>query len=297
MKPILESWRRYLKEEFSEEEKQYFGKSLEIGDQIVQIFQDFLKNTVFPRKPQATIKDVQAYLPFFIEEVEAKTIAKKLGCGQFRCGFDVGAKEIIKVDVTPYGAGKEHNKDDHMMGTMIERSNIFPKAYAHSPDFSWVLLEKVKPFGRADVYTYVSYFPNPVLNARRTSDVTKYSVIISSFLYHAGFVEKAKTIMDTGLKDPRLLANLLSILDVAKKEVNTNYEKVTLSTIEGDLKKIIAFKLYGLPQVGSIGITGPAYLKNIAIGLFGGAMMGILFALGLRVSQRLRAEMKAPPAQ
>ena len=196
MKPILESWRRYLKEEFSEEEKQYFGKSLEIGDQIVQIFQDFLKNTVFPRKPQATIKDVQAYLPFFIEEVEAKTIAKKLGCGQFRCGFDVGAKEIIKVDVTPYGAGKEHNKDDHMMGTMIERSNIFPKAYAHSPDFSWVLLEKVKPFGRADVYTYVSYFPNPVLNARRTSDVTKYSVIISSFLYHAGFVEKAKTRME-----------------------------------------------------------------------------------------------------
>jgi hypothetical protein len=196
MKPILESWRRYLKEEFAEEEKQYFGKSLEIGDQIVQIFQDFLKNTVFPRKPQATIKDVQAYLPFFIEEVEAKTIAKKLGCGQFRCGFDVDAKEIIKVDVTPYGAGKEHNKDDHMMGTMIERSNIFPKAYAHSPDFSWVLLEKVKPFGRADVYTYVSYFPNPVLNARRTSDVTKYSVIISSFLYHAGFVEKAKTRME-----------------------------------------------------------------------------------------------------
>jgi len=196
MKPILESWRRYLKEEFAEEEKQYFGKSLEIGDQIVQIFQDFLKNTVFPRKPQATIKDVQAYLPFFIEEVEAKTVAKKLGCGQFRCGFDVGAKEIIKVDVTPYGAGKEHNKDDHMMGTMIERSNIFPKAYAHSPDFSWVLLEKVKPFGRADVYTYVSYFPNPVLNARRTSDVTKYSVIISSFLYHAGFIEKAKTRME-----------------------------------------------------------------------------------------------------
>jgi len=195
MKPILESWRRYLKEEFSEEEKQYFGKSLEIGDQIVQIFQDYLKNTVLPRHPKPTIKDVQAYLPFFIEEVEAKTVAKKLGCGQFRCGFDVGAKEIIKVDVTPYGAGKEHNKDDHMMGTMIERSNIFPKAYAHSPDFSWVLLEKVKPFGRADVYTFVSYFPNPVLNAR-TSDVTKYSVIISSFLYHAGFVEKAKTRME-----------------------------------------------------------------------------------------------------
>ena len=111
------------------------------------------------------------------------------------------------------------------------------------------------------------------------------------------FVEKAKLFMDAGLKDPKLLANLLNILDEAKKEVNTNYEKVTLSTIEGDLKKIMAFKLYGLPQVGSIGITGPAYLKNTAIGLFGGAMMGILFALGLRVSQRLRAEMKSPSVQ
>jgi hypothetical protein len=112
---------------------------------------------------------------------------------------------------------------------------------------------------------------------------------------YSSFVEKAKSFMDAGLKDPKLLANLLNILDEAKKEANTNYEKFTLSTIEGDLNTIIAFKLYGLPQFGSITIIGPAYLKNIAIGLFGGAMVGILFALGLRVSQRFRAEMKAPP--
>ena len=114
---------------------------------------------------------------------------------------------------------------------------------------------------------------------------------------YSSFVEKAKPFMNAAPKDPKLLANLLNILDEAKNEGNTNYEKVTLSTIEGDLKKILAFKLYGLPQVGSISITGPAYFKNIAIGLFGGAMMGILFALGLRVSQRLRTEMKAPPVQ
>jgi hypothetical protein len=114
---------------------------------------------------------------------------------------------------------------------------------------------------------------------------------------YSSFFEKANPLVDAGLKDPQLLENLMNIIDEAKKEANTKSEKVTLSAIEGDLKKIMAFKLYGLPQIGSIGITGPAYPKNTAIGLFGGAMLGILFALGLRVSQRFRAEMKAPPVQ
>jgi hypothetical protein len=127
--------------------------------------------------------------------------------------------------------------------------------------------------------------------------LSRYKEEAAQMRIYSSYVEKAKPFMDAALKDPKLLVNLLNILDEAKKEVNTNYEKVTLSTIEGNLKKIMAFKLYGLPQVGSIGIKGPAYLKNTAIGLFGGAMMGILFALGLRVSQRLRAEMKSPSVQ
>jgi hypothetical protein len=122
----------------------------------------------------------------------------------------------------------------------------------------------------------------------------RYKEEVAQMGIYDSFIEKAKPFMDAGLKDAKLLANLLNILDELKKEANTNYEKFTLSTIEGDLKKILAFKLFGLPQAGSIGVTGPAYLKNIAIGLFGGAMIGILFALGLRVSQRLRAEMQSP---
>jgi hypothetical protein len=110
---------------------------------------------------------------------------------------------------------------------------------------------------------------------------------------YSSFLEKAKPLMDADLKDPNLITNLLNIVTQEIKEVNTNYEKVTLSTIEGDLKKTLAFKLYGLPQVGTIGITGPAYLKNAAIGLLGGILICILIALGLVVAQRLRAEMKS----
>lgn len=183
MKPIFENWRRYLKEEFAEEEQQYFGKSLELGDQIVEMFQQFLKDEVYKRHEKPTIADVQAYLQHFTDKVEIKLGIKRLGCGKFRCGFDVGTKEIIKVDITPYGGGKDHNKDDFTLGTLSERSNIFPKAYAHANDFSWVLLEKVDPFSVKRVEEYVSFFPNSILNSKRATSQTKYYCILAAFMY------------------------------------------------------------------------------------------------------------------
>lgn len=191
MKPILENWRRYLKEEFAEEEEQYFGKSLELGDQIVEMFQQFLNDTVAPRHPEPTIPDVQRYLQFFTDDVEIKLGIKRLGCGKFRCAFDVGGEEVIKVDVTPYGAGKEHNKDDHKLGTLSLPYRIFPKAYAHSPDFSWLLLEKAEPLLR-NSDKFVSFFPNAELTKRRVYNVVRYSIILASFMYNTGRHEEAK---------------------------------------------------------------------------------------------------------
>lgn len=183
MKPILENWRKYLKEEFAEEEKQYFGKSLQLGDQIIEIFQQFLKDTVIPRHPQPTIANIQTYLQFFIDDVETKLNITKLGCGKFRCGFDVGTKEIIKIDITPYGAGKDHNKDDFILGTLSERSNIFPKAYTHADDFSWVLLEKVNPFSVQRISEYNGFFPNSYLISKKVTPQTKYYCILAAFMY------------------------------------------------------------------------------------------------------------------
>lgn len=191
MKPIFENWRRFINEEFAEEEKQYFGKSLQLGDQIVEMFQQFLKDTVIPRHPQPTIPDVQTYLQFFTDDVEMKLGIRKLGCGKFRCGFDVGTKEIIKVDITPYGAGKEHNQDDHKLGTISLPYNIFPKAYAHASDFSWVLLEKVTPFGK-NLNAYVHFFPNSILIQKRATEQTKYYCILASFMYNSGKYDDAK---------------------------------------------------------------------------------------------------------
>lgn len=198
MKPILESWRRYLKEEFAEEEKQYFGKPLELGDQIVQMFQEYLKNTVIPAvnkaKPDAdsiTIDDVQRYLQFFTDDVEMNLDVTKVGCGKFRCVFRYKeAKEIIKVDITPYGIGKEHNKDDHTLGTISLPYEIFPKSYAHAPDFSWILLERVTPFDK-NLSAYVSFFPNSILTQKRATDQTKYYCILAAFMYGSGKYDNA----------------------------------------------------------------------------------------------------------
>lgn len=122
----------------------------------------------------------------------------------------------------------------------------------------------------------------------------RYKEEAAQMRIYALFIEKAKPSMDLGLTDPALLSNLLEIVSQAKQEVSTNYEKVTLSTIEGDLKKIMGLKLYGLPQVGSVDVRYPPYLKNTAIGLFGGLLIGLLLGLGRRVLQRLRVEMKTP---
>lgn len=121
----------------------------------------------------------------------------------------------------------------------------------------------------------------------------RYKEEAAMISFYGSFVEKAKPFMDSGLKDPNLITNLLDIVSQKSKEVNTNYEKVALSTIDGDLKEIMAFKLYGLPQLGAVSTIGPAYLKNAAIGLLGGTLLGILIALGLVVAQRLRAEINS----
>jgi hypothetical protein len=115
----------------------------------------------------------------------------------------------------------------------------------------------------------------------------------SQMLIFGSFLEMAKPFMDGGSKDPKLITNLLDIVAQESKKANTNYEKFTWSTIEADLMKIMAIKLYGLPRVGLISTASPAYLKNAAIGLFGGALLGILIALGLVVAQRLRAEINS----
>ena len=121
----------------------------------------------------------------------------------------------------------------------------------------------------------------------------KYKREAAQIRLYSLFVEKAKLLMGTSFNDPKLIANLFDIVAKLSKETDIDYEKLILTRIYSDLKNIEDFKLLDLPQLGSINITGPSYLKNSAIGLAVGVIIGILLALGLVAAQRPRAETKS----
>jgi hypothetical protein len=114
MKLLLENWRKYL----AEDEAQHFPWLKEI---------------------QATddLKEIQAI-------VESDRF-KKIGGGSFRKVYEpVGDPDhVIKVIHDPDYYKRRMNEDD--FNTAKRYPFIFPKAYAHAPDFSWVVMEKARP--------------------------------------------------------------------------------------------------------------------------------------------------------
>jgi hypothetical protein len=114
MKLLLENWRKYI----TEGEAEHFPWLKEI---------------------QATddLKEIQAI-------VESDRF-KKIGGGSFRKVYEpVGDPEyVIKVIHDPDDYKMQMNKDD--FETAKRYPFIFPKAYAHADDFSWVVMEKTRP--------------------------------------------------------------------------------------------------------------------------------------------------------
>jgi len=114
VKLLLENWRKYL----AEDEAQHFPWLKEI---------------------QATddLEEIQAI-------VESDRF-KKVGGGSFRKVYEpVGDPEyVIKVIHDPDEYKMRMNEDD--FDTARRYPFIFPKAYAHADDFSWIVMEKTPP--------------------------------------------------------------------------------------------------------------------------------------------------------
>ena len=163
MKLILENWRNYL----AEGEAQYFPWLKEI-----QATDDF--------------DEIQAIL-------ESERF-KKLGDGSFRAVYQpVGDPDhVIKMVHEPDDYKMQMNEDD--FNTAKRYPLIFPRAYAHADDFSWVVIEKITPINRMDDLEKVldKSFPaekEAILQARREADINPadpfhiLKMIMASFRY------------------------------------------------------------------------------------------------------------------
>ena len=112
MKLLLENWRKYL----AEGEAEYFPWLKEI-----QATDDF--------------DEIQAIL-------ESDRF-KKLGAGSFRAVYQPvdDPAHVIKMVHHPHDYKMQMNEDD--FNTAKRYPLIFPRAYAHADDFSWVVMEYI----------------------------------------------------------------------------------------------------------------------------------------------------------
>ena len=114
MKLLLENWRQYIKE--GEAEHFTWLKEIQATDDL---------------------KEIQAI-------VESDRF-KRIGGGSFRKVYQpVGDPDhVIKVIHDPDHYKRRMNEDD--FDTAKRYPFIFPKAYAHADDFSWIVMEKTPP--------------------------------------------------------------------------------------------------------------------------------------------------------
>jgi hypothetical protein len=220
MKLLLENFKRFLEESYSEEESKYFKNLPQIAEQISKAFDRFLieLESSYNRKP--VITDIQKNMPKFVQYVVADTggMAQYVGHGKFRCVFDVGDDYIIKFDITSNRAAKEQNITDAQLGKSTEYADLFPRAAIDGDDYRWVALEKATPFKTFDADRFNSFFPNDVIDSWMQVPVIKTRMITFSFVYNSGDRERAFELYH-GLyswikgNKPQIAAKLLEPLD------------------------------------------------------------------------------------
>jgi hypothetical protein len=84
-----------------------------------------------------------------------------IGSGAFRATLGIGDQFVVKLSLALTKTYNEMNRADYTLGTDKSIGHIFPRAFLHAPDFSWVVLERVEHI--ADLNQLQSYFRSPIL--------------------------------------------------------------------------------------------------------------------------------------
>jgi hypothetical protein len=133
-----------------------------------------------------------------------------LGAGSYRIAFSIGDNRVIKIsldsvgDSIPGESGHQMNRDDFELGNNDELEGIFPKVFAHAPDFEWIIQEKVRPAVRSG--EYIRFFKSPLLpNPETLDDIEKdsyASIISAAFQMKSVYFEDDKRLGSIGIFGP-----------------------------------------------------------------------------------------------
>lgn len=183
--------RQIIREELESEkdklERAYFGFDRSGMDALAK---DLVQTWSRFQKPQA--QDVNAV------GKKHGLFVQFIGSGEFRATFSIGNDLVLKISlrsVDPmawtndqkFGSGNKMNEHDFWLGTDDEIEHVFPRAYMHAPDWSWIVLERVDPV--SSKYQWLDYFRSDYLHhPGRLSDKMKadYNSLIYSCLYFTG---------------------------------------------------------------------------------------------------------------
>lgn len=179
MKLLLENWKRYIKEEFSKEEQSHYKDIIPTAEKLSEAAKQYieqLNKDLVVVGPDEVAKNIRKYITLTSNIQNAKFI----GNGKFRAVFSVDKGYVVKVDISIDGTGKEMNQKDAELGRLAEYSDVFPKSFAPSDSYSWIILEKVTPI--EDFYSFIDYFPNSYIKSTNNQNLY-YQLIKAAFQY------------------------------------------------------------------------------------------------------------------
>jgi hypothetical protein len=132
---ITESWRRFLNE-VSDEEKKYFGDWMD--DEFLDQFQQDIAE-------KSKTKELDEYPTDKLNFV---------GRGNFRAVYRPEGDKDHVVKFALDKDGLEMNKTEFEFQT---KSNLFPKVFGHSDNFSWIVMESLKTI--EEPWDFNEFFP------------------------------------------------------------------------------------------------------------------------------------------
>ena len=223
-----------------------------------------------------------------VEEI-LKSEFKYIGGGSFRNVYSPRGDDDIVIkfvyDDNWYSRNDYMNKKEVEISSAYPR--LFPKTFAHSPDFSWIAMERIEPVGDADEASFkkvienfpkiLNYIKNEMpfnIKEKFLEDLESYEgiwwFILQSLMYGGAYRQsKYKT------QYSKKLSDRYQEYDIAEREYRVFYRKLFEYGMKNEKLYFMIFKAYNELELdimdwvgGNIGLNANNELKIIDASYF-----------------------------